>query len=109
MNDPKQNHNSQNDDFQKADEMDEDDTTGTKGGIADLWDTKEYGDKPISDKSDEKSPVKGKQGFASMSSNDRGKIASLGGRAAHRKGTAHEWTSDEAREAGRRGGKSRKN
>lgn len=31
-------------------------------------------------------------------------IASKGGRAAHQKGTAHEWTSDEAREAGRRGG-----
>jgi uncharacterized protein len=33
------------------------------------------------------------------------KIASKGGRAAHRKGTAHEWTSDEARVAGRIGGK----
>lgn len=31
-------------------------------------------------------------------------IASKGGKAAHQKGTAHEWTSDEAREAGRRGG-----
>jgi len=38
---------------------------------------------------------------------DRGKqrdIASKGGRAAHQKGTAHEWTSEEAREAGRKGG-----
>jgi general stress protein YciG len=38
---------------------------------------------------------------------DRGKqkeIASKGGRAAHEKGTAHEWTSEEAREAGRKGG-----
>ena len=44
------------------------------------------------------------RGFASM---DRGKqrdIASKGGKAAHLKGTAHEWTSEEAREAGRRGG-----
>ena len=44
------------------------------------------------------------RGFASM---DRGKqrdIASKGGKAAHQKGTAHEWTSDEAREAGRKGG-----
>lgn len=32
-------------------------------------------------------------------------IASKGGRAAHAKGTAHEWTSEEAREAGRKGGK----
>jgi hypothetical protein len=31
-------------------------------------------------------------------------IASKGGRAAHAKGTAHEWSSDEAREAGRKGG-----
>jgi general stress protein YciG len=38
---------------------------------------------------------------------DRGKqreIASKGGKAAHQKGTAHEWTSEEAREAGRKGG-----
>jgi len=31
-------------------------------------------------------------------------IASKGGRAAHEKGTAHEWTADEARNAGRKGG-----
>jgi general stress protein YciG len=31
-------------------------------------------------------------------------IASKGGKAAHAKGTAHEWTSEEAREAGRKGG-----
>lgn len=31
-------------------------------------------------------------------------IASKGGRAAHEKGTAHEWSSDEARDAGRKGG-----
>jgi hypothetical protein len=38
---------------------------------------------------------------------DRGKqreIASKGGKAAHHKGSAHEWTSEEAREAGRKGG-----
>jgi general stress protein YciG len=33
-------------------------------------------------------------------------IASKGGRAAHIHGTAHEWTSDEARQAGRKGGSS---
>jgi general stress protein YciG len=33
-------------------------------------------------------------------------IAEKGGRAAHAKGTAHEFTSDEAREAGRKGGQS---
>ncbi len=48
---------------------------------------------------------RGKQGFASMDSEKQRKIASKGGRAAHRKGTAHEWTSEEARQAGRIGGK----
>lgn len=32
------------------------------------------------------------------------RIASLGGKAAHAKKTAHEWNSEEAREAGRKGG-----
>ncbi len=32
-----------------------------------------------------------------------------GGRIAHEKGTAHEFTSEEAREAGRKGGESRSN
>lgn len=44
------------------------------------------------------------RGFASMDPNKQRDIASKGGRAAHQKGTAHEWTSDEAREAGRKGG-----
>ncbi len=39
-----------------------------------------------------------------MSSEKQREIASKGGRAAHQKGTAHEWSSDEAREAGRKGG-----
>lgn len=44
------------------------------------------------------------RGFASMDRNKQREIASKGGRAAHSKGTAHEWTSEEAREAGRKGG-----
>jgi len=44
------------------------------------------------------------RGFASMSPEKQREIASKGGRAAHEKGKAHEWTSDEAREAGRKGG-----
>jgi len=44
------------------------------------------------------------RGFASMSPEKRREIASKGGRAAHAKGTAHEFTSEEAREAGRKGG-----
>ncbi|MBI2187203.1 MAG: hypothetical protein HYU37_08795 [Acidobacteria bacterium] len=39
-----------------------------------------------------------------MSSEKQREIASKGGRAAHDKGTAHEWTPDEARAAGRKGG-----
>ncbi len=44
------------------------------------------------------------RGFASMDRSKQKEIASKGGKAAHQKGTAHEWTSDEAREAGRKGG-----
>ena len=47
---------------------------------------------------------KERRGFASMSPEKQREIASKGGRAAHQKGTAHEWTSDEARSAGRKGG-----
>jgi hypothetical protein len=39
-----------------------------------------------------------------MSPDKQREIASKGGRAAHEKGTAHEWTPDEARSAGRKGG-----
>jgi general stress protein YciG len=47
---------------------------------------------------------KERRGFASMSPEKQREIASKGGRAAHEKGTAHEWTQDEARMAGRKGG-----
>jgi hypothetical protein len=44
------------------------------------------------------------RGFAGMSPERQREIASLGGRTAHERRTAHEFTSDEAREAGRKGG-----
>jgi general stress protein YciG len=44
------------------------------------------------------------RGFASMDRAKQRDIASKGGKAAHQKGTAHEWTSEEARDAGRKGG-----
>ena len=47
---------------------------------------------------------KSKRGFASMDPSRQRDIASKGGKAAHAKGTAHEWTADEARRAGRKGG-----
>ena len=43
-------------------------------------------------------------GFARLSAERRREIASLGGQAAHMRGTAHEFTSDEGRAAGRKGG-----
>jgi general stress protein YciG len=44
------------------------------------------------------------RGFASMDRDKQREIASKGGRAAHAKGTAHEFDTGEAREAGRKGG-----
>lgn len=44
------------------------------------------------------------RGFASMDRERQRQIASKGGKAAHVKGTAHEWNTDEARAAGRKGG-----
>ncbi|HMF99181.1 MAG TPA: KGG domain-containing protein [Vicinamibacterales bacterium] len=44
------------------------------------------------------------RGFASMDQESRREVARKGGRAAHQRGTAHEWTAEEAREAGRKGG-----
>ncbi|WP_438044363.1 KGG domain-containing protein [Sorangium sp. So ce128] len=45
-----------------------------------------------------------KRGFAAMNADQQRQIASQGGKAAHEKGTAHEFTSEEARAAGRKGG-----
>jgi uncharacterized protein len=48
-----------------------------------------------------------RRGFASMDARKQKEIASKGGKAAHIKGTAHEFTTAEAREAGRKGGEAR--
>jgi general stress protein YciG len=45
-----------------------------------------------------------KRGFASMDPEKQREIARKGGRAAHEKGTAHEFTPEEAAAAGRKGG-----
>jgi general stress protein YciG len=47
---------------------------------------------------------KSNRGFASMDSSKQREIASKGGKAAHAQGRAHEFTADEARVAGRKGG-----
>lgn len=48
-----------------------------------------------------------RRGFAGMSEEKRREIASKGGKAAHQSGNANQFTSDEAREAGRKGGLAR--
>lgn len=50
-----------------------------------------------------------KRGFASMDEDKQREIASQGGKAAHESGNAHEFTPEEAREAGRKGGEARGN
>ena len=45
-----------------------------------------------------------KRGFAAMDEAQQREIASKGGQAAHQKGTAHEFDSEEARRAGQKGG-----
>ena len=52
----------------------------------------------------EETKPKPKRGFAAMDPKLVAEIASKGGKAAHEKGTAHQFTSEEAREAGKKGG-----
>ena len=49
-------------------------------------------------------PDTSNRGFASMDEEEQREIASKGGKAAHEKGTAHEFSSEEAKEAGKKGG-----
>lgn len=49
----------------------------------------------------------GRRGFAAMSAEKQREIAGRGGRAAHAAGHAHEWTSEAARLAGQKGGRSK--
>ena len=50
---------------------------------------------------------KSRRGFAWMDPEKKREIASKGGKAAHASGNAHEFTSEEAREAGRKGGQAK--
>lgn len=54
--------------------------------------------------SDNTNRGRSQRGFAGMDEQKRREIASKGGKIAHEKGTAHEFNSEEAREAGRKGG-----
>jgi general stress protein YciG len=71
-----------------SDSMEENTQTASQGGSAD-----EGG-----------STKKSERGFAAMPKEQQRAIASKGGKAAHAKGTAHEFTSEEARAAGKKGG-----
>ncbi len=51
--------------------------------------------------------TKSTRGFAGMDKNKQRSIASKGGKAAHAKGTAHQFNQQEARDAGRKGGRAR--
>jgi uncharacterized protein len=51
---------------------------------------------------------KPKKGFALMSRDQRRKVARWGGIAAHQSGNCHEWNSEEARMAGRKGARARR-
>lgn len=48
------------------------------------------------------------RGFASMEPSKQRRIASMGGKTAHIRGTAHKFTKEEAKAAGRKGGLARK-
>lgn len=48
------------------------------------------------------------RGFASLSTERRQEIASMGGKAAQAKGTGHRWTKETASAAGKKGGRPRK-
>lgn len=58
----------------------------------------------MSKRKEAKEDGKKRRGFASMDPERRRRICSMGGRTAHERGTAHEFTSEEARAAGRKGG-----
>lgn len=58
----------------------------------------------VGEKRTSMSETKGKQGFASMTPEKKRDIASKGGKSAHALGVAHQWTSEEAQAAGRKGG-----
>jgi len=61
-------------------------------------------DTPTESSQPRASETKSNRGFASMDPSKQREIASKGGRAAHEKGTAHQFSANEAREAGKKGG-----
>ena len=66
--------------------------------------TNEASDTPKSESVSEPTKPRRPRGFAAMDRSKVSEIASKGGKAAHAAGTAHQFSSDEARSAGRKGG-----
>jgi len=62
---------------------------------------------PNNNQNKEQAGNRSKRGFASMDDEKKREIASKGGKAAHASGNAHEFNSEEAREAGRKGGQAK--
>jgi uncharacterized protein len=81
------------------------DDRNTPGGLGDRGGQRDATDnaRPISGVA-QGTRSRSNRGFASMDRSKQKEIASKGGKAAHAKGTAHEFDSSEAREAGRKGG-----
>lgn len=80
----------------------EDRTAG--GSVSDRERQREIATDGARDQSQSTPRTRSNRGFASMDASKQREIASKGGKAAHAKGTAHEFDSGEAREAGRKGG-----
>ncbi|APR76333.1 Pyridoxamine 5'-phosphate oxidase [Minicystis rosea] len=59
---------------------------------------------PVTEPADKRARHSEQRGFAAMDEEKQRQIASKGGKAAHEKGTAHEFTPEEARQAGKKGG-----
>lgn len=59
---------------------------------------------PTQKETTEQAPARKPRGFAAMDRERVSAIARKGGKAAHEAGTAHKFTSEEAKQAGRKGG-----
>jgi hypothetical protein len=84
-----------------AEDQERRDLTATENNAAQASADEENG--PVSAPPSSKTPAS-QRGFAAMDRDKQRSIASKGGRAAHEKGTAHEFTPEEARNAGKKGG-----
>src|SRR5215468_6570245 len=80
------------------------DDQNTAGGLGDRSGQRDENRANVGGNTPSATRTRSNRGFASMDRDKQKEIASKGGKAAHAKGTAHEFDSSEAREAGRKGG-----